>query len=235
MCIIDTFNGFHVESLPIITLSLSSFLCDSELPILYTCIITCWPFTPQTPLKWSVIYIQYQYRYCFIEDFSSHWLDSNKVCSTGIFQKIWLPSFTPNLVILGRTGKNCHVFRLKGCQNPIERERIEHKLEARFGLSKKSPKQPFVWWYSWVWIFLNSLGSDFELLLRKGKTAEGSKCAIFQQCYLCNMRTRNTSPEKFTNCMPSQKFQVCAVGNSIKVLNAGSGSLIRCSTNTSML
>ena len=55
MCIIDIFNGFHVESLPIITLSLSSFLCDSELPILYACIITCWPLTPQTPLKWSVI------------------------------------------------------------------------------------------------------------------------------------------------------------------------------------
>ena len=77
-----------------------------------------------------------------------------------IFRKIWLPSFTQKQVVLRKTCKNRHVFRLKSGQKPITEE-SKHKTEARYRLSM--PKTPFVWPYWWTWIFLSLLGSNFEL------------------------------------------------------------------------
>ena len=37
-----------------------------------------------------------------------------------IFQKIWLPSFTKNLVVLQKTGQNRQVFGLKRGQNHVK-------------------------------------------------------------------------------------------------------------------
>ena len=39
-----------------------------------------------------------------------------------IFQKIWLPSFTQNLVVLWKTGKKRHVFGPKSGQKPMKEQ-----------------------------------------------------------------------------------------------------------------
>ena len=51
-----------------------------------------------------------------------------------IFRKIWLPSFTQNLVILRKTGKTRHEFGLESGHKPMK-ERNKHKIEAKYLLS----------------------------------------------------------------------------------------------------